>query len=302
MAIFSPMPIFKLLKFIATHPLNRDRKSAALMRFARWQIASRLSGTDIVCEWVNGARFFARNGETGVTQNIYTGLQEFPDMAYLLHVLRPSDLFVDIGANVGSYTILACKGVGASGYAFEPIPATFARLRENMRLNHIEDKVVCLNVGIGEAPETIRFTARLDTVNHALAAGEVDAEAIDVPVLMLDSIMQDKHPSLIKIDVEGYETPVIKGAMETLRNSSLDSVIIELNGSGARYNFQESGILDAMLDHGFGTYNYQPFARSLQKLHGKSLQSGNTLFIRNIDRVMERLRTAPKVSVLGREL
>ena len=264
-------------------------------------MASRISGTDIVCGWINGARFFARNGETGLTQNIYTGLQEFADMAYMLHVLRPSDLFVDIGANVGSYTILACKAVGASGYAFEPIPATFARLRENIRLNHIEDKVVCLNVGIGEAPAAIRFTACLDTVNHVLAAGEVDADAIEVPVVMLDSVMNDKHPSLIKVDVEGYETPVIKGAMETLRNPALHSVIIELNGSGDRYNFHESNILDSMLGHGFGTYNYEPFTRSLEKLDGKS-RSGNTLFIRDVDRVIERLRTAPKIAVLGREL
>jgi len=294
--------MLQLLKFITSHPLNKDRKAAALMRFARWQIASRLSGADIVWEWVGGARFFARNGETGLTQNIYTGLQEFQDMAYMLHVLRPSDLFVDIGANVGSYTILAAKGVGASAFAFEPIPATFARLRENIRLNHIEDRVVCLNVGIGETAETIRFTARLDTVNHALADGEVDAQAIDVPVLMLDGIMQDKDPALIKVDVEGYETPVLKGAVATLRKPSLHSVIIELNGSGARYHYRESTILEAMLDHGFGTFTYEPFTRSLQSLEGKSFHSGNTLFVRDVDRVRERLRTAPRIRVLGREL
>ncbi|HEX4150720.1 MAG TPA: FkbM family methyltransferase [Steroidobacteraceae bacterium] len=296
------MAIIPLLKFITNHPLNRDRKAEALMRFARWQLASRAFPADIVCEWVNGARFFARNGETGLTQNIYTGLQEFPDMAYVLHVLRSTDLFVDIGANVGSYTILACKGVGASGIAVEPIPATYIRLQENIRLNRLENTVVCLNIGIGEAAGTIRFTDSLDTVNHALANGESDVGTIDVQVSMLDGIMKDNAPSLIKIDVEGYETPVLKGAAETLQKASLHSVIMELNGSGARYNYQESKILDMMLDHGFATYTYEPFTRSLKKLKGKSLQSGNTLFIRDVDHVTERLRAAPKINVLGKEL
>jgi FkbM family methyltransferase len=290
------------LRFITNHPLNRDRKIGALTRFARWQLASRLFPADIVCEWVNGARFFARKGETGLTQNIYTGLQEFPDMAYLLHVLRPADLFIDIGANAGSYTILACKAVGANGYAFEPIPATYRRLQENTRLNHLEDRVVCQNIGLGDAPGIVRFTDSLDTVNHALANGESDFAAIDVQIRTLDGIMKDEAPSLIKIDVEGYETPVLKGAVETLRRQSLHSVIMELNGSGARYNYRESDILEMMLDHGFDTYKYEPFTRSLEKLHGKSVESGNTLFIRNIDHVMSRLRDAPKVRIFGTEL
>lgn len=50
---------------------------------------------------------------TGATGNIYVGLHEFEDMAFLLHVLRRTDLFVDVGANIGSYTILAGGAAGA---------------------------------------------------------------------------------------------------------------------------------------------------------------------------------------------
>lgn len=295
------MAILKLLKFITAHPLNRNRKTEALLRFAKWQLASRLLGADVVCEWVNGSRFFVRKGETGLTQNIYTGLQEFSDMAYVLHVLRPRDLFIDVGANVGSYTILACRAIGASGYAFEPIPGTYHRLQENVRLNHLEAKVVCMNVGLGEVPGTLRFTAGLDTMNHALADGEIAQQATSVQIIKLDDILRDKEPSLIKIDVEGYETPVLKGAAETLSKPSLHSVIMELNGSGSRYNYEESKLLQMMLDHGFETYGYDPFRRALEKLEGKSRESGNTLFIRNLDHVEAMLRSAPKVALLGKE-
>jgi len=296
------MTIIKLLKFIATHPLNRDRKTDALVRFARWQIASRLLRGDIVCDWVNGARFFARKGETGLTQNIYTGLQEFSDMAYVLHVLRHTDLFIDVGANVGSYTILACRAVGAAGLAFEPIPETYARLQENIRLNHLENQVACLNAGVGNSPGTIKFTGGLDTMNHALAQSESDSGAIEVKVVTLDSILKDKEPSLIKIDVEGYETPVLQGATETLKKESLHSVIMELNGSGARYGHQETKIVDMMFDYRFACYTYDPFTRSLQRLEGKSRESGNTLFIRDVEYVADRLRASPQFEVLGQRL
>jgi hypothetical protein len=54
---------------------------------------------------------WATSGMTGATGNLYVGLHEFEEMAFLLHFLRPGDLFADVGANVGSYTILAAVAV-----------------------------------------------------------------------------------------------------------------------------------------------------------------------------------------------
>ena len=293
------MSIISTLGFITSHPLNSQHKLKALARFAQWQFSSRLTPGAIVFDWVNGSRFLVRRGETGLTGNIYAGLHEFADMAYLLHVLRPEDLFVDVGANAGSYTILACSAVGASGYAFEPIPTTHGRLVENLRLNCLDQKVRHPNVGIGEKSGQLLFTADGDTVNHALAEGETCADTVSVGVTTLDTVLMDESPTLIKIDVEGYEKPVLLGAQSVLSKISLNSVIMELNGSGERYGFDESKILEMMLDHGFRTYSYQPFQRTLHDLSGKNLDSGNTLFIRNREYVENRIRSAGKITVNG---
>lgn len=293
------MTISSTLKFIATHPLNHQQKALSVWRFAKWQIASRLAPGAIVFDWVNGSRFMVRKGETGLTGNVYTGLHEFPDMAYLLHVLRPEDLFVDVGANVGSYTILACSAVGAKGYAFEPIPSTHSRLVENLRLNCLEQTVRHPNVGIGDQSGELLFTTDGDTINHALAEGELCANTVSVEVATLDAVLMDDSPSLIKIDVEGFEKPVLLGAQSVLSNTSLHSVIMELNGSGERYGFDESTILEMMFDHGFRAYSYQPFQRTLHDLNGKNLDLGNTLFIRNREYVEGRIRSADKITVNG---
>ena len=293
------MSISNSLRFIINHPLNRAQKASALWRFAKWQISSRLAPGAVVFDWINGSRFLVKNGETGLTGNIYTGLHEFPDMAYLLHVLRREDLFIDVGANVGSYTLLACAAVGARGYAFEPVPLTHSRLVDNLRLNYLEARVQHPNVGVGSSAGQLVFTSDEDTVNHALSDGESCANPVTVDVITLDSALAHESPSLMKIDVEGFEKPVILGGEKTLSNASLHSVIMELNGSGGRYGIDESTILEMMFDHGFAAYSYEPFQRLLVNLKGKNLDSGNTLFIRDRAYVEERVRTASKFTVNG---
>ena len=296
--------ILNIIRFITEHPLNCDQKLSSIGRFVKWQVGSRLVRGSIVYEWINGSKFLVKTGETGLTGNIYTGLHEFPDMGFLLHVLRSEDFFVDVGANVGAYTILACSAVGASGIAFEPVPSTYKRLVENMRLNFLDEKVICVNKGVGSKKGSIAFTSDRDTTNHALVPGEKCENVVDVEVTTLDSVLTsvltNECPTLIKIDVEGYEVPVLEGAQDTLKKEALHSVIMELNGSGSRYGYDESQILEMMSDYGFKTYSYNPLNRTLINLEGKNLHSGNTLFIRNQPFVEERLKDAPRVLIHGR--
>ena len=295
------MSLLNILKFIINHPLNSRRKLSAVIQFVKWQLGSRLVTGAIVYDWVNGSKFLVRTGDTGLTGNIYTGLHEFPDMGFLLHFLRPGDLFVDIGANVGSYTILACAAAGARGVAFEPVPSTYKRLVENVRLNHLDEKVKCMNKGLGVQQGTIKFTSDIDTMNHVLASGEICDDTVKVEMTTMDLALKNEEPSLIKIDVEGYETSVIKGAQETVKNPMLHAVIMELNGNGARYGFEESQLVDLMLSHGFETFSYDPLSRTLTDLNGEKSELGNTLFIRNKSFVVNRLETGSMISVHDRE-
>jgi FkbM family methyltransferase len=293
------MSLLRTLGFIARHPLNRGREARALVRFFKWQVGSRLVPGGVVYDWIEGAKLIVRPGETGLTGNIYCGLHELEEMAYLLHALGPEDVFVDVGANVGSYTILACAVKGARGVAFEPVPATFSRLRENLRVNDLDARVEAHNIGLSGEEGELAFTAGENCTNHVIADGEAEADVVRVKVRTLDAALEGQSPSMIKIDVEGFETRVIDGAREALRRESLHSVIMELNGSGARYGFDEGRILGAMREFGFSTYTYEPFSRELRPLGGKNNQSGNTLFIRGEEAVREKIRRSPPILVGG---
>ena len=156
-------------------------------------------------------------------------------MTFVLHVLRPGDLFFDIGANVGSYTVLAGKVAGASVVAVEPVPATYDALLANVQVNAIGALVDARNCGLAAKPGMLTFTRGQDTTNHVAATAEAgSADCVAVPVTTFDALAAGACPLLAKIDVEGYETPVLAGAGESLGNPALRGLILELNGSGER--------------------------------------------------------------------
>jgi FkbM family methyltransferase len=290
---------YRMLRFITEHPLNRKRKVASMLRLVSWQLGSRIASGPVTINFVNDAQLLVRPGMTGATGNIYTGLHEFEDMAFVLHVLRTSDLFVDVGANVGSYTILASAALGVKTIAFEPIPTTYGHLVDNIDLNGIHDLVTAHNIGVGAERGELIFTSSLDTVNHVLGAAESDIASTKIAVNTLDEMLGESRPTVIKIDVEGFETRVIDGAGKALSRDTLLAVVMELNGSGERYGFDESTLHARMLGYAFRPFTYSPFTRQLLSLEGKKSTSGNTLYIKNLERVQERLVSAQPFTVLG---
>ena len=202
-----------------------------MARWLRWQLGSRLLPGAVLTPFVEEVYLLVRPGMTGATGNVYCGLHEFEDMALVLHALRPDDLFVDIGANVGSYSMLG-GAAGARVLAIEPIPRTFAWLTRNIAVNGLGEQVRALNLGLGRGEGRLRFTGGLDTVNHVLAEGELTGDALEVPVRTLDSVLDGQSPTLIKMDIEGFESEVLAGAVRTLADPGLLALMMERNGSG----------------------------------------------------------------------
>jgi len=290
------------VRHILRHPLCAGYRSAALCRYVRWQIGGRLASGPVLVPFINGTQLSVSPGMTGATQNIYTGLHEFEDCGFLLHLLRAGDLFVDVGANVGVYTVLAAGAIGASTVAIEPIPQTFARLLDNLRANSLESKVQALNIGLGSAASTLRFTSDRDTTNRVVTDEGWAGPSLEVPVRTLDAVLDRRTPALIKSDVEGWESEVLAGAEATLSQPSLLAVIVEMNGAEAALNPNEQAVHDRLLSKGFNPYAYDPFTRLLTLLSSKNLGSANTVYARNLEEIAGRIAEAPPFHVNGRSI
>jgi FkbM family methyltransferase len=328
----------EVLRFIFNHPLNRQHKLRALGRFLRWQVGSRLAPGPVIIPFVEGTRLIARPGLMGATGIYYTGLYEFEEMAFTLHALRPGDRFIDVGAHIGAFSLLAAGVVGADSLAIEPVPASFTYLQDNLNLNALGGKVRALNVGIAAQAGQLQFTTGKGAANGVVPGGAqtLGAQAlrpsVEVEVQPLDALAGDFAPTLLKIDVEGYEREVIAGASKTLADERLMAILIELRGHGARYGFDENVIHQRLLDLGFQPYTYflsppfrgeleggkretpnsageleagqrePPGSRQLIPLPGINLAAGTTLYIRDLALVQERIATAPRFRVHGQEI
>lgn len=284
------------IRFLWQHPLLRGRPWIGFGRFLWWQGISRLCPGRHCYAWIGEAKLWLQRGWGGLTGNYYAGLHEFEDMAFLLHLLRPDDRFVDVGANMGSYTILARGVCQACTVSYEPVPVTFRRLQDNLQLNNaLDERSRLVNAAVGSAPGTLRMSEGQDAMNHVARSAE--AAGLEVPVVTLD---QDLFatPLLIKVDVEGFETEVFRGARRHLADPALRAIIVELNGLGQRYGYDELALHAELLAVGFQPYTYDPFARRLCRLAAPGPH--NTLYCRDLPFIEARLASALAVTVLGK--
>jgi FkbM family methyltransferase len=283
------------------HPLNQSQRVAAVVRYLRWQVGSLLAPGPILVRFVDDSVLLASFGMAAATGNIYAGLYEFEDMAFVLHFLRPDDLFVDVGANIGSYTILASAAVGADSISLEPVPKTFSYLMRNLQVNAIQSRVDARNVAAGAAAGITKFTVGLGPMNRVAVDG--DSASIDVPIVPLDDLIAARKPVMIKIDVEGFETEVVRGARQAFAAASLQAVLLERNGSGKRFGFDEDELHRNVMSFGFRPYRYRPMERQIvEESSGGGIYEGNTLYLRNVDVVRARIAAARAYRVNGRSL
>lgn len=291
--------MLNLLDYVWNHPLNAHGRLPALWRVLRWQITSQLMPDLIAFPYVGGTRLFAARGLTGATGNWYCGLHEVAEMGFVLHLLRPGDHFLDVGANVGSYTVLAGGAVGARVTAVEPVPETFAVLQRNVALNGLGERVRSCQAGLSGETGTLRFSIDLDTMNHVLADGEV-CPSVEVPVFRLDDLVGDDVPTLIKMDVEGHELAVLRGAHATLTGPGVLAVVMEIgDGSARRYGANAGELFVAMREFGFSPFRYDPFERRLMDWAGGS---ANAIFVRDRAAIGARLGSAPVFKLVNGEI
>eukprot|EP01013_Petalomonas_cantuscygni_P010826 TRINITY_DN24063_c0_g1_i1.p1 TRINITY_DN24063_c0_g1~~TRINITY_DN24063_c0_g1_i1.p1 ORF type:complete len:286 (+),score=25.69 TRINITY_DN24063_c0_g1_i1:509-1366(+) len=285
------MSPFRFLNYAMNHPLGKRAPVRTFSNIIAWQIKSALNPGFHELDWIAGSKLRAKKGLTGATGNIYYGLHEFYDMGFVIHFLRPEDLFVDVGANIGSYTILASAVCKADTVCFEPDATTAGILNDNIKANGIEAKARVIQMAVGSKVGETEFTIGLDTANH-VAENIQNGAFQTVAVTTLDTELANKKPTMMKIDVEGFEAAVIEGAMESLANRSLMAIELETI---------DQQIILTLAKHGFHQYQYNPFSRQLSQSAVPG-HANNQLFLRDVETVRQRMNSAEHRQILGQQI
>lgn len=292
--------IVNVMRAIRTHPLYTTgaERRYALRRFLAWQIAGRAHSGGLCMEYVDGARLLVRR-RLGGRLHYILGLGEFDDMAFVAHVLRKGEIFVDVGANIGAYTVLAGVTSGARCVSFEPTEHAARYLIDNVMLNGLVSQVEVCRCAVGAAHGELQLTTGMGEVNHVLHGGE-SVQSMRVEVITLDDFFEKREsPCVVKIDVEGFETEVMRGAQKLLARRAPLAFLIELAGHGAAYGYDESVVRMALEDHGYICCHYAARQRKLFRIasdEGRTA-SPNMLFVRDLDEARRRLEKAPPFSL-----
>lgn len=237
---------------ILCHPANKRRRGRVLGLYLAWQLWERLVRRPWTIRLGDAHRLRLYPHSCSAALVLYLRMPEYEEMAFVRAYLRPGDLFVDVGANVGVYSLWAAETEAVSVLAFEPSSLAYRRALENVELNDLHDRVRLLNKAVGAEPTFVHLTLGLDAVNQVVTA---DVEAVGTGVEVVEQTTLDGEvasrsvPAIIKIDVEGLELDVLRGARGVLARHR-PALIIEAN--------DVDGLTDLLAEIGYALWSYDP--------------------------------------------
>ncbi len=261
-----------------------------MLRYVGWNLTRAIVRQKVVLPLPNDLQIIVPNQSNFATGLYLHQLYDFSNMGFFCHFLRADDLLLDIGANIGVYGLLAARSSGCQVIACEPAPDTFQTLSDNVRLNQLNDRVELHNAAVGDAEGTLTLSVGQHGLNHIVQGG-----GTSVPQRRLDDIVGNREPRALKLDVEGYEMHVLRGATRILANPAFKVVMVEINGLIERYGETVDGIRAYLQSHGFAPIAYDPATRVL-----KPGGEHDEMFVRDLDFVSERVCSAPPFALFGK--
>jgi FkbM family methyltransferase len=231
---------------------------------------------EIVCRTVQGHRFRVRPNDFVENRLCFFGEWEPSITAVFEAKVQPGDVVVDVGANIGFYSVLAAKLVGAAGrvYALEPSASIRRRLDENLKLNHIANVTCYPYAAWYESGRSVlklmdgnRGGSGLGATDNSTLCEEVEMRRLD------DLIPREAWPAirLMKVDVEGAEMAALRGAEQLLDAARDLTVICEITPDRlASLDATAAELFEFMAARGFAAYeienDYSPDAYLRRRL------------------------------------
>jgi FkbM family methyltransferase len=272
----------------------------AVTRYLTWQFAKRTYASHWDIPYHGLTLRCHRDSHSASAAMYFNGMPDFREMSFIKRYLRPGDTFLDIGANVGVYTLLAASIVGPSGivHAFEPGALALSHLRENIALNKL-DNVRVYELALSNRQGEARLVAGGDDCVASLVPESGDAssqEAITIKCATLDGYLPEAHFAMAKLDIEGAEPMALRGAVQHLARGNPPVLQIEMDGYSKKYGVQTHDFIAWLAEHGYDVGIYDA-TRNVIEFTDKPWRQGalNVLAVsRNRQReVIERLREPP---------
>ena len=257
----------------------------AVGRLWRWQLSRRVMKRPILIELPLGGELLCPVWSSLGGELAAVGFHAAPEITmFISDVLRRGDVMVDVGANIGVYSITAALR-GATVIAFEPTARAASALRQSSRINGCASRVSVYELALADFDGSAGFTIGHDVDDHLVGDS---SSGRNVAVRRLDTFLAEKPLSepiaLIKIDVEGTDIDVLRGARQVIE-SDRPCLIVEAWDGGFE-------IRRFLRNLNFGIYGYNSSNRMLEEVPADF--AGQADFIAVHDFELSRRQTALK--------
>jgi FkbM family methyltransferase len=281
---------------LAHESAKRGARLGPLSRFVLWQARKRLTSRPRVVRAFGTGQLVCYPDSSASNAVVYFGYPDWNEMRFLRRILRPGDGFIDAGANVGVYSVLAATRVMPGGrvVAIEPEPLAAVRLRQNFSRNGLSlDDVHA--VALGEGPRRVKFRTERDTVGRVLEAEE-DSGAL-VEMCRLDDLLEG--PSLFvlgKLDLEGYELQALRGATRLLERGLPSAWLVETNDCCEAFGTSRVELQDFLREYGYALYRVEHDGYRLRRIARGGPYPQNALATRDPEWLLNR---CPRLEIVG---
>jgi FkbM family methyltransferase len=234
-------------RFIWTHPSNRGQRARKLAQALVFQVRGRVFGRPTVARVGERSRVLIHPGR-GQAGLLYANPPELPEInVWRRHLRRSPGLFLDIGANVGAYTLWAIEA-GCEVIAVEPDGWAAEQLLANLALNGYQATVI--SAAIADKPGSVRMTTDRGVTNRIVEEGYAGATEV-VRAMTIDEILGGRTAVGAKVDVEGAEMSVVLGAARALAEKRIHLMQLEWTSASDTFGIRREDIAAALDVHGY---------------------------------------------------
>lgn len=245
---------------ILNHSLNRKHKINTILRILWWKVNQLFFHLPtIVTIDKRGMKCICNPKRSYASLIVYMRIPEYNEMTFFKKILTEKSIFIDVGANIGIYSLLAAAVIKKGKiYSFEPVTSVLDDLYQNISLNGLGDMIEVVEKVVSDKTGYSEFIAE-DISEYSHITSNKTANSLSLPSVRLDDFCRNKKISfvdIIKIDVEGAEFQVLKGLEDYLKRGKVGTLIIELNRTNQFFGKRSSGIIEYLRKLNYNVFKF----------------------------------------------
>jgi len=212
------------------------------------------------------------------------GIYEKNTIRHLIKLIKPDMIIVDVGANIGAYTLGLSKYLSSGQiYAFEPNPRTLKFLKKNIEVNQLKN-VRIIELGLSDREETAMLNTpslAQASINKFKASDQVEA----IKLVTLDKFCEENNINnidILKIDIEGHEKKCLDGAAMIIDKSKNMVIIMEIDDNCYQAGYNKTFLFNYLINKGFTGYLPKGWPFKMKKITSfNENYTDNIIFIKN---------------------